>query len=332
MDERLLFERFHEALDVDPRPAAYERMRNALIAKTSTPRRRAVFQMRWTRMGFRLAATVVLVAIAATVAYVFVSTHREAQNNVPAGSDSRTVAYRQMLLADDTQMGASTSNHCHDISDTGCAAAVARVNATLQHWLDDLSRAQTPSQYRIVDAQLRLHISAAMAELNEGAAAVNTRQQDVLNAAIAAAQIERGWIDSVVGSIAQGRVAATSVYTDFVRAEKSALDACPECQQATAHASISCTRSAITTCQALAGVVEGALQGFQVGVIRYAAPPTLSAKDQQLQSDLATASTATLAMARAALSGDQARFDSARASLTSALLAVDVDSTSIMNS
>ena len=34
MDERILFAQFHEALDVEPRPGAYERMR---IAMTNHP-------------------------------------------------------------------------------------------------------------------------------------------------------------------------------------------------------------------------------------------------------------------------------------------------------
>jgi photosystem II stability/assembly factor-like uncharacterized protein len=39
IDERRVFERFHEALDVQPRPGAYERLRTALAARPVRPRR-----------------------------------------------------------------------------------------------------------------------------------------------------------------------------------------------------------------------------------------------------------------------------------------------------
>lgn len=330
MDERLLFEKFHEALDVDPRPAAYERLRSALIAKTSTPRRRAAFQLRWTRMGFRLAAAIALVAVAVTAGAVFLATHRVAENNVPAGLDANTVAYQKMMSSDDAKLAAAVSNHCGSIDDTGCPAAVTQVNAALEQWIRDLQRFQTPPTYAIVDGQMRLHIDAAIADLNIAVVAFNGRHQDALMAAVNAGGNERGWIDAMVGSMGARHPADKTTYLGLVRSERSALDACAECAQAVGAAPIPCTATDNLTCQSLTVVLEDEIQGFQAGLVRYAAPSSLKASDQRLQSDLAGASASVLNMTKASLSGDQASFDSARQALSRQLAAVDRDCGAIL--
>src|ERR1700693_841016 len=70
-------------------------------------------------------------------------------------SDPAIKAYQALMLSDDTTMGASTSNHCNTVQDTGCPAAVARVVTTLQTWLDDLNRFQTPARFATIDVQMK---------------------------------------------------------------------------------------------------------------------------------------------------------------------------------
>ena len=336
MDERLLFERFHEALDVDPRAAAYERMRDALIEKTSTPRRRAaLFQMRWSKMGFRLAATIALLAVAATMAAVVIETHRVAQNNVPAGPDAQSVAYQRMMSTDDSRMAESTSNHCNDITDAGCPAAVERVNSSLRQWLDDISRIQTPAQFEIADAEMRAHLNATIADLNAAAAAVTQQHPAELSAAIAAALDERGWIDDMVTAITTRHAVTKAIYVDFVKSEKASLDGCTDCQNVVHAMQNRCSDTSVLTCPSLTSTlseVESELQGVETGLVIYAPPTSIAEADRTLQSDLAKADTALLDITTASLSGDSAKLASSATTLRTELAAVDRDATAIITS
>lgn len=333
MDERLLFERFHEALDVDPRPAAYERMRSALIKSTSTPRRSAAFHMRWTKMGFRLAAAVALVALAAIIGAVIISTHRVAQNNVPAGPDAHTVAYQRLMSQDDARMALSTSNHCNDISDTGCPAAAGKVTATLQLWLDDLAAFPTPSQFAVADAEMRLHLNATIADLNAAATAVTNQNAAELSAAIAAALDESGWIDDMVTAITTRHAVSKAVYVQFVRSEKASLDGCSDCQNVVSVTQDPCPGSSLLTCRSLTSTLsefESELEGFETGLVISVAPGSIAGLDGTLRMDLAAADATLLDMIAATISGDWSRFNADRNAVGTELAGVDRDSSSII--
>jgi photosystem II stability/assembly factor-like uncharacterized protein len=73
IDERRVFERFHEALDTEPRLGAYERLQTALAARPVRPRRwpQSVLQRPQDRIA--IGALVVAVFLAAAVATVFVA-------------------------------------------------------------------------------------------------------------------------------------------------------------------------------------------------------------------------------------------------------------------
>jgi len=83
MDERAAFERFHEALDLESRPGAYERFRAAFITPPAAVQRRPVFRMRFSNMGLRIAAALAVVAIAIALVAGYVATHRST-SQVPA--------------------------------------------------------------------------------------------------------------------------------------------------------------------------------------------------------------------------------------------------------
>jgi hypothetical protein len=69
IEETLVFERFHEALDVQPRAGAFDRLQSALASTPVRPQRvtRLVMPFRLPRTGFRLAAAIAIVVIAAIV-------------------------------------------------------------------------------------------------------------------------------------------------------------------------------------------------------------------------------------------------------------------------
>ena len=83
MDERAVFDRFHEALELEPRPGAYERFRADFTNPSVAAKRRPVFQLRFSRMGLRIAAALAVVAIASALVAGYVATHRST-SQVPA--------------------------------------------------------------------------------------------------------------------------------------------------------------------------------------------------------------------------------------------------------
>jgi hypothetical protein len=83
MDERAVFDRFHEALELEPRPGAYERFRVDFTNPSVAAKRRPVFQLRFSRMGLRIAAALAVVAIASALVAGYVATHRST-SQVPA--------------------------------------------------------------------------------------------------------------------------------------------------------------------------------------------------------------------------------------------------------
>jgi hypothetical protein len=244
--------------------------------------------------------------------------------------DRATKAYQTLMVSDDNAMAASTSNHCNTIQDTGCTAAVARVVTALQAWLDDLNRFQTPSTFATIDAQMKRHLTAAVSYLNFAAAANVAKNQSGEDRSIAAAINERGWVDDVTSSVTHAKQTTVAIYTGDVRSEKSVLDSCASCQRLAGQGQVNCVGGAVTDCDSL--VIDAATQvrTFQAGLVQDAAPSVLSAKDAQLQSDLALSDTALIAMMGALLTGDQTGLSAARTSLQRATAAVDTDATSVL--
>jgi hypothetical protein len=76
MEERVAFEQFHEALELEPRPGAYERFRADFLKPTVAATRPPVFRLRFSRMGLRIAAALAVVAIASALAAGYAATHR----------------------------------------------------------------------------------------------------------------------------------------------------------------------------------------------------------------------------------------------------------------
>lgn len=329
MDERLLFERFHEALDVDPRPAAYERMRSALIKSTSTPRRRAAFHMRWTKMGLRLAAAIALVAIGVTVGYVILTTHRVAQNNVPAKLDAQAVAYQQMVNADDVALGQSESNHCDTIADTGCPAALLRIKVAAQKWLNDLD-STPPSAFATTDQRIRLHLTALMSDIDYAIAAFNARNQDAMVNAINAGGQEAAWLSSTSVATAHARPSNTSDYVANAKGSRLLLDSCTYCKQLIGQEAAGCSPNPYPSCDLEIVDAKQTVTGLQNGAIVLLAPSSLRDKDGRLEADLAVADDALLALRRALLTGDLKGWDSQRVIFGNALTAVRSDLNSII--
>ena len=324
MDERLLFDKFHEALDADPRPAAYERLRSALIAKTSTPRRRAAFQMRWTRMGFRLAAAFIVLATTLAAVAAFLATHRVAERPTPA--DPQVAAYMELMASDEAQVHDAESNSCTEVVDASCPAAVARLNTAFQHWLDDLTRFRTPARYATIDGQSRQHLNAAITLLNRVVAAQQRSDAPGMASALLAASDQLTWLENMVSSIKGRHTATAAGYLAAVRAAKSTFDACSACQALITEAQPDCGPPYPSCVEAPAVAIERVQDSLLVNP----APDALKANDARLQTDLAEADNAVIALTAAMLSSDSARFNAGRATFRQAMMAIDQDLNAII--
>jgi hypothetical protein len=244
--------------------------------------------------------------------------------------DPAISAYKTLVISDDSKMGASTSNHCNTVQDTACPAAVARVVATLQQWLDDLNGFQTPARFATIDGQMKRHLTAVLSYLSLVVVANRAKDQNGEDRAIAAAINERGWVDDITTSVAHSAPATSAIYIDSVRSEKAALDGCEGCQRTIGTNQLSCAGSAQADCDSLLRETSTQIETFEGALVLDAAPAALSSRDARLQSDLAQCDTELIAMTGALLTGDQSGFNAARTLLQRASVAADGDVNSVL--
>src|ERR1700694_3380421 len=119
MDEQILFDRFHEALEMEPRPGAYDRMRFAMTNRPVAVKRRPAFRVRWSRMGLRLAAGLTAAVIVIAVAAAFIAAHRGPVGSAPAGQDPKVEAY-QALISSDYAASANPNFRCNGVQEANC--------------------------------------------------------------------------------------------------------------------------------------------------------------------------------------------------------------------
>lgn len=332
IDEQILFDRFHEALEMEPRPGAYDRMRLAMTNRPVALKQRPAFRMRFSKMGFRFVAAMAAVAIVAALVAAFIAGHHALVGSVPAGQDKNVSAYTAMVQSDYNKMAASTSNHCGTIQDTGCAAAVVPVDAALQRWVDDLSSFNTPTRYVVLDGQIRRHMSEVIKELNAAVAFQKANNENGFNLAMNAAVYERAWVDPTVFAIDGTYPRLAGSYHDAVRLAKQSMDGCVNGTPAPADlgcqaisSAQDCTGSDAQTCESAVQSAETQAQTILVALFQNPAPSALANKDAQLQADLARADAALIAITDGLLNGDSAKVAAGRSSYTMAVTAVDSD-------
>jgi hypothetical protein len=328
MDDKVMFDRMHDALDVEPPAGAFERMRIALLKSPARPSGWPVFRMRGSKMGFRLAAGLTLLVLVGAIVAAYLAAHNATSSRVPAGSGQAVAAYQNLVNADDQKAIATWSAPCDTTTHTGCRGDATRAIAALQNWLDDLNRSEPPARFLIVDAQLRLHISASIAALNALLAASQANDSSGMDRAYLLGLAGRAWTDTVVPNIVSSKQVSTAQYTTSIRAQSTSLTSCADCQVLTGQSQIDCSQNQ-DFCQTLLDGAELQVASLQAALAALAAPDSLSAKDTRLQQDLARADSALIAMRASLLTGDQAGFNAGRVTLRSALAAVSLDTAAI---
>jgi len=84
MQEQILFDRIHDALDIEPPAGAYERLRTSLTREPVRPQSWPALKSRWLKMGFRFAAGVALVALGVAITAAFFAIRPAPSNSAPA--------------------------------------------------------------------------------------------------------------------------------------------------------------------------------------------------------------------------------------------------------
>jgi hypothetical protein len=333
MDDRVLFDRFHQALDVEPPADAYVRLRKALDQRSARPAQPLGWGLRWPRMGLRLAAVVTAAVIVIAAAAAFFSTHRVADRTSPADTSQAIMAYKLMVGTDhDKVQTAGQAEGCNNGSEfAACVAYFTLIMPAQNQFLADLNRFHTPSRFAAADSQLRRHITAQIARENAILAA--DRAQDAATAdlwlKVQDGQTGRLWAQIMVASIVSSKQGTVDTYAASVRYNKQKLDSCTECNDLAGQSQFSCTGSGVQACLDLVHKVESQVTSLQTAVVAIAAPGLFVTRDRQLQLDLAKADSALTSMADALAAGDQAGFSAGRSLYQQAMIAIKQDAAAI---
>jgi hypothetical protein len=332
MDDRTLFNRFHEAFDIQPRPGSYDRMRIALTAPPVVLKRRPGIRLRFTKMGFRVAAALAVAVLVIVAVVAFLTLHRPTTGYVPANTGQDILKPYQTLTARGyfAQFMAQT-NHCYSFTDTACPAATERFNAALQSWLDELSSTKAPPEFTRVDAMLRAHLAQSVFDGNTTVAAQKAGNAPLFEAAAAAHLDVRPFSDATSAAIAGARPTSAGDYRSNVTDQLDLFNSCTPCGPYAGRDQLDCAGPKIDNCVIDVVSVDAQIYNFETALVLKAAPSSLAAKDATLQTDLINADSAALVMIRAGLAGEISAFDSARASLQIAISAVKLDAAAVQS-
>lgn len=330
MDERTLFDQFHEALEMEPRPGAYERMRYAFTSHPAASRRRRVFQTRWSKMGLRVAAVLAAAVIAIALGAAILATHHGPVGVVPAADDPNVKAYRAMIKADYDALGAAGTAPgaptCNGVNDPGCGTVVNTFVPLLNKWGSDLKAFQTPVRFAALDAMLRRHLADKIVYANAMLAAQKSKNVKAFDFASQSGFYEGEWIDPTVGTIDGSYPRVAGSYTDALAVTKQSLGAC--INQAPGPADIGCellyhpdecAKIGQQACANGAQAYAARIQIFLIGLLQNPAPTALATKDRQIQTALTVLDADIIAVTEGLRSGNSAKTADAEATFVADL-------------
>jgi hypothetical protein len=330
MEEQHMFARIHDALDIQTPPGAYERLRTELTKKPVRPFRWPALQTRWTKMPFRFAAGLALIAIAVAAAAAAVAIHSSTNNVAPAGPRMSIQAYQKMVADDDAAAFAAMSHStCEPAAYAACEADETLEIPALEKWISDVSRRDIPTRLAGINAQLRQDLVRGLAAHGDMLAASRAHDGPSIDRAAVIVSYTTGWVHVlIIPAIEASHQVDAATYVHLVGSEVRTLDGCGAACGFTATSS-TCAHSDGITCQYYFGTVSESFVSFQADLIKESAPPSLAAKDAKLQNDFAQANTVLLAALPSVSVNDQAGFNSAIAQLERIKTQLDQDAANI---
>jgi hypothetical protein len=280
------------------------------------------------RVVIQLAAALLILMLAGAAAATFLELHNLTPRSAPARMDEK--AYQAMLLRDLNRLdSAGDGVSCTTLQST-CPAPGKPVLAAQQRWLDDLNASEPPARFAVVDPLLRRHVAASIVDLNAMFAAYRAQDKTALDRANNAFAGQALWLNNVAGSILISQQVTVAMYTDTIRIGKQSLDVCNECRSLADNSQVDCGDIQSGLCESDVAYAKSAIENFEAGVVRHAAPRSLAAQNARLQSDLARADVGVLAMANADVAGDPSGFNAGRLLFLQALPAINADMAAIL--
>lgn len=319
MDERILFDQFHEALDMEPRPGAYERMRIAMTNHPATHKRRLGYPIRWSRMGLRVVAVIAAALIAVALGAAIVTLHKPT-GSVPAGDDPNTKAYKAMISSGYDSLSQVGNFNCGAVGEPGCEGMVAATVPLLNQWSGALKSSNPPARFAVIDGMLQRHLADNVKYLNAMLAAHNAKNATAFSFAFQGAFYEGAWIDPAVAAILGSSPRVAGSYHDALALARQHIHACVSqapgpsdigCEQLY-HADVCASVGAIA-CANDAHVAAGQLLSFLDGFLQNPAPSALAPTDHLIQTQLDQMDSDIIAVTDGLLSGDSAKTANAEA-------------------
>jgi hypothetical protein len=329
MEEQLLFMRIHDALDMPTPPGAYERLRAELTKKPVRPFRWPALQTRWSKMSFRFAAGLALIAIAVAAGAAAVAIHNSTNNSSPAGSRMSIQAYQKMVFDDNTAAVATYSSPCDIGKHSGCGADATRAIPVVQRWINDVARPDIPTRFVVINAEMRQHLVQNLSAQRALLAASQANDGPAMDRAYADASYAVWWSGVVTPAITASHQVDATTYANLVGLETRTLDGCGAACGFTST-SATCAKGDGITCLSYLDTVGYSFASFQADLIKEAAPESLATKDAKLQSDFAQADAVVIAAYPAVVANDQVAFNSAIAQLERMKTQIDQDAAKII--
>jgi hypothetical protein len=282
----------------------------------------------WPRGAVQFAAAMLIVVLAAAALAALLDLRYRATHVAPAGMD--VSAYQAMVSRDlDRLISAGNGVDCVTLQST-CPAPGKPVSTAYQRLSDDLDASKPPARFAVIDAQLRRHVVAAMADLDGVFAAYAAKDQTALDRANYLLNAQGNAVGTMSRSIVQSSEGSILAYVDSLRTASQNLALCTGCQPLERTGSVDCTVIQTAVCEADVVYATSDVESVEAALVSVAAPASLAAQDALLQRDLARADSGLLAMAKAQLTDDQAGFSSGRQLLQSALPMVNADLAGIL--
>lgn len=282
----------------------------------------------WPRSGMQLAAAMLIVVLAAAALAAFLDLRDRATHVGPAALDAP--AYQALVSRDlDRLVSAGNGVDCVTLQSV-CTAPGNPVFSAYKALSDDLNGSEPPARFAVIDAQLRRHVVAALADLNAVFAAYAAQDQTGLDRANYLLNAQGVSVGTMSRSIVQSREGSILAYIESLRAAKQNLAVCTGCQPLERTGSVDCAAIQTAVCEADIVYATNDVESVEAALVSVAAPSSFSAQDALLQHDLARADSGLIAMANAQLTDDQTGFDASRQLLQQALLMASADIAGIL--
>lgn len=280
-------------------------------------------------MGFKFAAGIAVIAVAAASAAAIIAIHNAPGNTSPAGSRMSVGAYQRLIAHDFVDPNTSWSSPCGAAVYTGCLADANRSIPVLQSWLKDLDKSSPPSRFAIVDSELRQHLSQSLTALRAMTSDIRAGNEDAVKRDYVVAVYGAEWVQVVVPAIWESQQVTAATYVELVLSNTTTLDHCGAACGFTAT-SQNCVTSSGLNCDQYFGQAAVSFASFQADLLRKSAPASLAAVDSALESDLDKADGVLLTLNLAVGANDQQGINAGFAQLARLVGQIDQDAAKVI--